>query len=214
MKKTLLLCTAVVLITSAPVLAQMGTGMGSGPMMGVPPQAPAPPPQGNQPLPGETGYGMPPWMTPGYGMVSMRPGGCGAHYPAPGYGMGHMQPGMMPGYGMPPWMMPGYGMEHMSPWMMPGYGMGHMSPGKMPGYGMQPGMMGSGSGQAAPGYGADLERQRAFLKATAEDRRKLHGLMFDYMEARWDLEAKPEKLEGIGKQIQELQKRIYEKSRE
>jgi hypothetical protein len=38
--------------------------------------------------------------------------------------------------------------------------------------------------------------------------------MFDYMEAQWQTDAKPEKLEKLVKEIQALQQKLHEKSRE
>jgi hypothetical protein len=79
---------------------------------------------------------------------------------------------------------------------------------------MHPGMMSYGTSHMYPGAGGNVDKQRAFLKETSQLRKKLHDLMFDNMEARWNPETKPEQLEKLGEEIQELQQELHEKSRE
>ena len=79
---------------------------------------------------------------------------------------------------------------------------------------MHPGMMGYGMPHMYPGSGGNVEKQRAFMKETSKLRKKLHDLMFDYMEAQWNSETKPEQLEKLGMEMRELQQGLYEKSRE
>jgi hypothetical protein len=82
----------------------------------------------------------------------------------------------------------------------------------MMGYGMQPGMMGTGMPHMYPGAGGSVEQRRAFLKETSKARKELHDLMFDYMEAQWQPETKPEQLEKLGEKMQGLQQELYERS--
>ena len=123
--------------------------------------------------------------------------GAQPYYGMMGYGM---HPGMMTGYGMYPGIIGGYGMQQP----MMGYGMGHM----------YPGMIGHGMPHMFPGAGGDVEKQRQFLKETSKTLKKLHDLMFDYMEAQWNTETKPEQLEKLGREMQGLQQELFEKSRE
>ena len=196
MKKIIVVSFILLAVTAGGALAQMGSGQH---MMGTAPQPQTQAQQGGQPYYGMMGYGMYPGMMAGYGMYPGMMGGYGTQMPMMGYGTMPMHPGMM-GYGAPP-CMSGYGMHQP----MMGHGMG---------YGMHPGMMGYGMPHMYPGAGGDLEKQRAFLKSTSELRKKLHDLMFDYMEAQWQADAKPEQLEKIGKEIQGLQQELHEKSRE
>jgi hypothetical protein len=195
MKKVLIATVLVLSVTAGGASAQM---MGGGQHMMDTSQQPQAR-QGNQGAYGMMGYGMYPGMMGGYGMPM----------PMTGYGMMPMYPGMMGGYGMP--MMGGYGTAPC----MSGYGAQQSMMGYGMGYGMQPGMMGGyGMPHMYPGASGDLEKQRAFLKDTVKLRKKLHDLMFDYMEARWQADAKPEQLEKIGKEIQSLQQELSEKFRE
>jgi len=114
-----------------------------------------------------------------------------------GYGMGS---GMMGGYGMGPGMM-GYG-------TCPGYGM--TGPGMM-GM-MHPGMMGYGGCGMMWGYGA--ERYQKFLDETVDLRRQLNSKTFEYYEALRDPKTKTEDIVELQKEIQELQRKIYEKATE
>ena len=211
MKKFFLISVITLTVTTGGAFAQMGGGQH---MMGTPqqPQAQAQAQQGAQPYYGMMGYGMHPGMMTGYGMYPGIIGGYGMQQPMMGYGMGHMYPGMMGGYGMQQPMM-SYGTGHMYPGMMGGYGIQQ----PMMGYGMghmYPGMIGHGMPHMFPGAGGDVEKQRQFLKETSKTRKKLHDLMFDYMEAQWNTETKPEQLEKLGREMQGLQQELFEKSRE
>ena len=196
MKKIIVVSFILLTLTAGVALAQMGSGQH---MMGASQQQQAPVQQGTQPSYGMMGYGMYPGMMTGYGMYPGMMGGYGTQMPMMGYGNMPMHPGMM-GYGVPP-CMSGYGMQQP----MMGYGMG---------YGMHPGMMGYGMSHMHPGAGVNLEKQREFLQETSKLRKKLHDLMFDYMEAQWKADTKPEQIEKIGKEIQGLQQELHEKSRE
>jgi hypothetical protein len=189
MKKIILFSVIALAVTAGGAFAQMGGGQH---MMGAAqqPQAQTPSRQGVQPYYGMMGYGTYPGMMGGYGMQQ----------PVMGYGMGPMYPGMM-GYGTAPGMMGGYGTYQP----MMGYGMG---------YGMHPGMMSGGMSHMYPGAGGNVDQQREFLKETSQLRKKLHDLMFDYMEAQWNPETKPEQLEKLGSETQKLQQELHEKSRE
>lgn len=132
----------------------------------------------------------------------------GAYGMMGGYGM---YPGMMSGYGMRQPMMGGYGMHPgmmgccgMQQPMMGNYGMGQM----------HPGMMGYGMPHMQPGAGSDMEKQRKFMKETSTIRKRLHDLMFDHMEARWNPDTKSEQLEKLGREMESLQQELFEKSRE
>jgi hypothetical protein len=202
MKKMLLISWITLAVTAGGAFAQMGGGQH---MMGASQQPQAPVQQGAQPYYGMMGYGMNPTMMTGYGMQQ----------PMMGYGMGYgTHPGMMGVCGMQQPMM-GYGMGYgMHPGMMGVYGMQQPMMGYGMAYGMHPGMMGQGMPHMFPGAGGDVEKQREFLKETSKDRKRLHDLMFDYMEAQWNPETKPEQLEKLGKEMQGLQQELYEKSRE
>jgi len=226
MKKILFISFIALAVTAGGASAQMGASQH---MMGTAqqPQAQVQTQQGAQPNFGMTGYGMYPGMMGGYGTVPGIMGGYGMHQPMMGYGMGNMYPGMMGGYGMQQPMM-GYGMHQP----MMGYGTGYgMHPGMMgygtapclSGHGMQQPMMGYGMHQGMTGYGVphmypeaggDVEKQREFMKETSKLRKKLHDLMFEYMEARWNPDMTPDQLEKISGEMQGLQQELYEKSRE
>ncbi len=195
MNKTILttfLALSLVLATGT-VKAQMGGGPG---MM-----------NGNQEQP-DTSKGTPP-NCPNMGYPGMMGG-----Y---GYGMG---PGMMGGYGMGPGVMGGYG---MGPGMMRGYGMG---PRMMDdyGYGMGPGMMRGYGNWGRPGcncyghYGrgrhgfVSPEQYRKFMDETRDLRKKLHDLRFDYREMARDPKADQEKLAKMEKEMDDLQRQIWEKA--
>jgi hypothetical protein len=151
---------------------------------------------------GYGGYGMGPGMMGygGYGMGSgmMGYGGCG-NMGYGGYGM--MGPGMMGnhqmmhgGYGMGSGMM-GYG----TPGMMGHHQMMHG------GYGMGSGMMGYG------GQGYNAEAYRKFMDETSTLRKKMHDKKFEYFEALRNPETKREDVVKMEKELQELQREIYEK---
>jgi hypothetical protein len=160
-------------------------------------------------------------VTAGYGIAQMGGGMMGGgqqqqnpyqyqqQYPYQG------GPGMMGGYGMGPGMMGGYG---MGPGMMGGYGMG---PGMMGGYGMGPGMMGGYQQypyQRSPGMGYgrgpwyDPEKYQKFLDDTTKLRKKLNEKQFEYFEAMRNPDTKRETISKLAREIQELQKKIYEKA--
>jgi hypothetical protein len=173
------------LLASAPAMAQM---MGGGQQQQAVPQQQYYP---NQMYPGMMG---------GYGSYGMGPGMMGNY----GYGMG---PGMKGnyGYGMGPGMMGGYGGYGMGPGMMGGYG-----------YGMGPGMMGNYGYGICPNCGAYQGQQfksnedySKFLDDTKEQRKKLHGLMFEYNEEMRSPNPDKEKLAKMGKEIDELRSEIF-----
>ncbi len=115
-----------------------------------------------------------------------------------GSGMGH---GMM-GCGMGRGMM-GSGMGHG----MMGCGMGH----GMMGSGMGHGVMGCGMGHGMMGYNAEFYRK--FLDETAGLRKELHSKKFEYFEALRNPKTKNEDITKLEKEIQELQSKIYEKTK-
>ena len=118
-------------------------------------------------------------------------------------------PGMMGGYGMGPGMMDGYG---MGPGMMRGYGMG---PGMMRGYGNwgRPGCNCYGHyGRGRHGF-VSPEKYRKFMDETRDLRKKLHDLRFDYREMARDPKADQEKLAKLEKEMDDLQRQIWEKAK-
>jgi len=141
-------------------------------------------------------------------------------------------PGMMGGYGMGPGMM--MGGRGMHPGMMMGPGMmGYGGGTCAPGYGMGPGMMGRGMmmgpGMMGPGWrgwgdpmmddGFDKEdyeeyqqEYKKYLDETREMRKKMHGMIFDYNEARRTPGADREELRKMKKEMRDLRKKIYEKA--
>lgn len=196
MKRIIVVSFILLMVSAGGALAQMGSGQH---MMGTSQQPQAQAQQGTQPYYGMMGYGMYPGMMTGYGMHPGMMGGYGTQMPMMGYGTMPMHPGMM-GYGTAP-CMSGYGMQQP----MMGYGMG---------YGMHQPMMGYGMPHMYPGAGVDVEKQRAFLKETTKIRRKIHDLMFDQMEAKWNPGTKPEQLEKLGKEMQDLQQELHERAKE
>lgn len=115
-------------------------------------------------------------------------------------GRGMMGPGMM-GHGMPGMGMMGPGMMGM----MHGGGMGYgMGTGMMHGMGMMgPGMMGYGN----------VEAYQKFLNETVDLRKELHNKKFEYFEALRNPKTKTETITKLEKGIQELQSKIYEKTK-
>ena len=96
----------------------------------------------------------------------------------------------------------GYGM--MGPGMMGQGGYGMMGQG---GYGMMgPGMMGQG-GYGMWGYNA--ESYQKLLDDTADLRKELHNKKFEYFEALRNPKTKPETITKFGKEMRELQRKIY-----
>ena len=102
-------------------------------------------------------------------------------------------------------------------------GMGEM----MMGGGVSPCMMGSGMGMSGGqhmmgGMGMsgmmmnfdDYEKRNKFLDETAETRKKLHDLMFEYMEAQRNPETKIKDLTAMAKEMQELKKKLNDKLQE
>ncbi|MGO9417202.1 MAG: hypothetical protein ACLP51_18940 [Syntrophobacteraceae bacterium] len=98
-----------------------------------------------------------------------------------------------------------YGIAQMGQGMMGGgYGMG---PGMMGGggYGMGPGMMGPGY------YGYSPECQK-FYDETLTLRKELHDKRFEYFEAVRNPKTTGETVTRLGKDIEELQDKIYAKA--
>ena len=82
------------------------------------------------------------------------------------------------------------------------------------GYGMGPGMM-MGHGGAGMGYwDCKTEACQKFLKDTAPLRRKIHNKRFDYMEAARNPETTMGDLQKLQKEIEALQKELYEEAPE
>jgi len=117
---------------------------------------------------------------------------------------GMMGRGMMGGCGMMGGGMMG-GM--MGRGMMGGCDMmggGMMGSGMMGGCGMGPGMW---------GYGYQQKAFQKFLDDTKDLRKELHNLKFEYFEAARNPDSKPEDIDKLEKEMNELQKKIYEKIR-
>jgi len=111
---------------------------------------------------------------------------------------GMMGRGMMGGCGMMGGGMMGRGM--MGGCDMMGGGM--MGSGMMSGCGMGPGMW---------GYGYQQKAFQKFLDDTKDLRKELHNLKFEYFEAVRNPDSKPEDIDKLEKEMNELQKKIYEK---
>jgi peptidoglycan hydrolase CwlO-like protein len=90
---------------------------------------------------------------------------------------------------------------------------GMMGPGMMgPGM-MGPGMMGPGQGNdIVPGYENDTEKYQKFLNETTKLRKELYDKRFEYFEAKRKPDTKQETISKLENEIQELQKKIYEKA--
>lgn len=75
-----------------------------------------------------------------------------------------------------------------------------------------------GRGMMDPGmmwdYGYGVERHQRFLDDTADLRKELHSKRFDYFEAIRNPETKRETIIKLEREIQELQRKIYEKARQ
>jgi peptidoglycan hydrolase CwlO-like protein len=182
MKKTIMVAGLAILLAAAPVMAQQMMGSGQQQQQAQPQQQYNP----NQTYPGMMGgYG-------GYGGYGMGPGMMGGYGGYGGYGMG---PGMM-GTGQHPCMTGNYGYG-MGPQMMGTYG-----------YGMGPGMMGYYSPEQ---YEKQFKEQQSFLDETKELRKKLHTLKFDFAEAQRNPDTKPEDLEKMSAEMENIWKQIYEK---
>ena len=87
-----------------------------------------------------------------------------------------------------------------------GYGMGPQMMGNH-GYGMGPQMMG-GCGAQQP-YFNSTEEYGKFMNDTRDTRRKMHDLMFEYGEAARSPEPDKEKLEKMGKEMNELRTQLF-----
>jgi hypothetical protein len=149
-----------------------------------------------------------------------------------GYSIAQMSGGMMGGYQQPanpyqyqqqcPYqggrgMMGGMGM--MGPGMM---GPGMMGGGMMGGYQQQypnqyqqqyPYQGGRGTGYgSSPDYGNDTEKYQKFLDDTTKLRKELYDRRFEYFEIVRNPDTKKETISKLEKEIQELQKKIYEKA--
>jgi hypothetical protein len=126
-------------------------------------------------------------------------------------GSGMMGYGMMGGYGMGSGMM-GSGMMGG----MMGPGMMGMMRNMMMCPGMGQGMMGGGCGMMGPGmmWGYNVVWYQKFLDETVDLRRQLNSKTFEYYEALRDPKTKTEDIVELQKEIQELQRKIYEKATE
>jgi peptidoglycan hydrolase CwlO-like protein len=96
----------------------------------------------------------------------------------------------------------------MGPGMMGGQ-QGQMGQGGM----MGPGMMG-GQGMGydkGPGYENDTEKYQKFLDDTTKLRKELYDKRFEYFEAMRNPDTKQETISKLEQEIQELQKKLYDK---
>lgn len=196
MKKTLVAVIAVGLFVTAPVIAQtmMESGeMGSGMMNEQQQRMPEPDQEYLKHMQEKIQANM---MNSGYGMMG---------------GYGNM-PMMGWGYGTPPCTTGGgYNMMNrsgMMPMMMGGYGMMPM----MGGYGMMsgPGHMG-GPGMMWGQNADDLKKYETFARETHDLRKKLHDLMFEYGEARWNPATTIGNLNKMAEEMNKLRQEIQEK---
>jgi hypothetical protein len=106
-------------------------------------------------------------------------------------------------------MMGGYGMmggRNMMNMMMGNSGMMPM----MGGYGMMPGMMG-GYGMMQDQGPDELKKYENFVKETRDSRKKLHDLMFEYGEARWNPATTLGDLRKMAEEMHQLRKDIQKK---
>jgi hypothetical protein len=210
MKKTFLTAGLALLLATAPAMAQIMDPAGhmarqQEQMMQKAPEQHQPPSQATPHMMGGYGYNMGPHMMPSYG-YAMGPHMMGGY----GYNMG---PQMMPpyGYAMGPHMMPSYGYT-MGPPMMGEHGLGmhHM----MGGWGHHPIHQMMGGWNVPPCTGVQgpyktSEEYTKFLDATKEERKRMHGLMFDYGEAMRGPEPDREKLQAMETEINELREKIF-----
>ena len=194
MKRTVLTAGLALLLATLPATAQMmdpaaHMARQQEQMMQKAAEQYHPPSQSMPHMMGGYGYNMGPWMMGAYG-----------------YSMGHHM--MSPyGYSMMPHMMPpssysmmgghGLGMHHM----MGGWGH-HPMHQMMGGWNMPP-----CTGVQGP-YKTNAEYAK-FLYDTREERKRLHGLMFDYGEAMRAPEPDREKLLAMEKEINELRSKIF-----
>lgn len=82
-----------------------------------------------------------------------------------------------------------------------------MMPMGMGGMGMMPLMMGGSSEETA----AQLQKFRAFLKETKEQRKQLHDLSFIYFESRWTPETTVQQLQDTALKMRKLRDEIMSK---
>ena len=75
------------------------------------------------------------------------------------------------------------------------------------------GMMGPGMGyDTGPGYEHDTEKHQKFLDDTTKLRKELYDKRFEYFEKVRNPDTKQETISKLEKEIQELQKKLYEKA--
>jgi hypothetical protein len=60
-------------------------------------------------------------------------------------------------------------------------------------------------------YEKQFKEQQSFLDETKELRKKLHTLKFDFAEAQRNPDTKPEDLEKMSAEMENIWKQIYEK---
>jgi peptidoglycan hydrolase CwlO-like protein len=90
--------------------------------------------------------------------------------------------------------------------------MGYRGYGMREGCGMMGhGMMGRGMWQGMWGYGYQQKAFQKFLDVTKDLRKQLHDMKFEYFELARNPETKPEDIDKLKKEMQELQKKIFEK---
>jgi hypothetical protein len=114
------------------------------------------------------------------------------------------EPGSSGGYNYCPYCgndMGPHGRYGMGPGMME---QGMMGRGMMGGQGMGPGMMGRG-------YQGQSPECQKFYDETAGLRKELHNKKFEYFEAARNPKTTGEALMKIGKEVRELQEKIYAK---
>ena len=117
-----------------------------------------------------------------------------------GYGMMGGDYNMMGNYGKMPMMGGGHGMTPCT--TGGGYNMmGHS--------GMMP-MMGGFGMMHAQGFD-DMQKYETFAKETREMRKKLHNLMFDYGEARWNPDTTVGDLNKMAEKMNQLRQDIQKK---
>lgn len=117
---------------------------------------------------------------------------------------------MMGSYGMIPMIGKGYGTPPCT--TGGGYNMmnrSDMMPMMMGGYGMMPMMGGFGMMQNL-GYD-NYKKYEAFAKETKDLRKKLHDLMFEYGEARWNPDTKIGDLNKMAEEINKLREDIHKR---
>jgi hypothetical protein len=195
MKQVFITTVILLMILSAYSYAQMHEGMMGSDMMGSQSEQQTGGPSysgGYPPCPhmmGQGGCGMMGQHGMMHGMMGQ--GGCGM------MGQHGMMHGMMGQGGCG--MMGQHGMMHG---MMGQGGCGMMG---------QHGMMGSGMGSGMM-WGYDAKTYQKHLDDTVNLRKDLHNKKFEYSEALRKPDTKRETILNIQKEMQELQKKIYEKT--